>query len=262
MAGNIKIGSNGSSGTTTLQSNETTDRILNLPDATDTILGRATADTLTNKTIGAGTASVAPLLFTSGTNLTAATAGALEYDGTAFYTTPVTSARGVSPSVMYSIVAAGDFSLVTTSGVQSAFATTGDVWTLAATTSYLFEGQYLITHTTTTCTCAMAFASGGGGSVTSIAYTALSVIQSAANNAPAAASMTYVNQISSTVVAATSTDGWAIRFRGILRTNAAGTITPQVAWSANTTAPLMKVNSFITFTPIGSNTNNILGNVG
>lgn len=262
MAGNLKLTSAGSSGTTTIQSNETTDRTLSLPDATDTLIGRATTDTLTNKTFGAGTASTAPVYFTSGTSLTAATAGAMEYDGACFYSTPVASARGLNVSTMFSIVPAGDFALATTSGVQSAFSSTGDVWTLSGTTAYFFEGMYLITHTTTTCTCAMAFAAAGGASITSIAYNALSVIQSTANNAPAATSMTYVNQIASTVVAATSTDGWCIRFQGIMRMNGAGTITPQVAWSANTTAPVMKVNSFIKFTPLGTNTTNILGNVG
>lgn len=193
-------------------------------------------------------------------NANTSTVGAFEYDGNVFYSTPVASASGLNVSTMFSIVPAGDFALLTTSGVQSAFPTTGDIWTLAASTAYFFEGAYYITHSTTTCTAAMAFATGGGGSVTSIYYTAISVIN-AADGAPAAASMTWVDQISTTVVAATSTVGWAIKFRGILRMNAAGTITPQINWSANTTAPVMKVNSYITFTPLGTNTTNILGNV-
>jgi hypothetical protein len=44
-----------------------------------------------NVTIVAGTNSAAPLNFTSGTNLTSATAGAMEYDGTNFYLTPVST---------------------------------------------------------------------------------------------------------------------------------------------------------------------------
>lgn len=249
MAGNIKVTSNGSSGTTTLQSSETTDRTLSLPDSTATILATP---------LVAGTNAAAPVTFTSGTNLTTAAAGALEYDGTCFYSTTVASARGLNVSTQFSIVPAGDFALLTTSGVQSAFPTTGDVWTLVAATAYFFEGTYYITHSTTTCTAAMAFATGG--SITSIYYTALSVIN-AADGAPAAASMTWVDTNASTVVAATSTVGWAIRFQGVLRMNAGGTITPQINWSANTTAPVMKVNSYIKFTPLGTSTTNILGNV-
>ena len=44
-------------------------------------------------TLPAGTATAAPLTFTSGTNLTTPAAGALEYDGTAFYATPAANAR-------------------------------------------------------------------------------------------------------------------------------------------------------------------------
>src|SRR5437773_9412218 len=158
MASNVKLTAGGSSGTTTISTSETTDRTVTLPDATDTLIGKATTDTLTNKTFGAGTASQAPIYFTSGTNLTAAAAGANEYDGTVFYSTPVASARGLSPSTMFSIVPAGDFSLQTAAGVQSAFPTTGDVWTLAATTAYFFEGVYYITKTTGSITTALAFA--------------------------------------------------------------------------------------------------------
>lgn len=193
-------------------------------------------------------------------NTLASTVGSQEYDGTVFYTTPVASASGLSPSTMFAIVEAGDFALLTTSGVQSAFPTTKDVWTLQATTSYFFEGIYYITHTTTTCTAAMAFAAAGGLTITSMAYHVTSVIN-AANGAPAAPVDTWVNQLASTVVSATSTVGWAIKFQGIIRINVAGTLTPQINWSANTTAPVMKADSWISFTPLGTNTTVQLGNV-
>lgn len=48
---------------------------------------------------GVATANFAPLKFTTGTNLTTAEAGVVEYDGTVFYTTPNTSSgRGYTPS--------------------------------------------------------------------------------------------------------------------------------------------------------------------
>lgn len=52
-------------------------------------VGQDTADALSNKTIvlAAGTASLAPLDFIPGTNLTVPVAGGVEYDGAAFYAT-------------------------------------------------------------------------------------------------------------------------------------------------------------------------------
>ena len=49
--------------------------------------------------VGAGTTTVAPLQFTSGTNLTTASAGTMEYDGVNFYgTANTTSGRGYIPN--------------------------------------------------------------------------------------------------------------------------------------------------------------------
>ncbi len=167
--------------------------------------------------------------------------------------------RGME-GTMFSIVPSGDFNLLTTSGVQSCFPTTGDVWTLEAATTYFFEGLYFITKTTTTVTVAMAFAASGL-TVTSIMYTALA-FNAAADTTTATLAGTLVDQIATTVINATSTAATAIWFRGILRTNVAGTLTPQINFSANTTVPVMKASSFIRFSKFGTNTTNILGNVG
>lgn len=48
---------------------------------------------LTKLTLAAGTTSNAPLVFTSGTNLTSPVAGAVEFDGTSFYVTPVATRK-------------------------------------------------------------------------------------------------------------------------------------------------------------------------
>lgn len=156
-------------------------------------------------------------------------------------------------------IAGTDFNLSAASGVQSAFAAAGDVFTLVGSTTYQFEGIYYITKSGTTCTTAMAFALGGGASVTFIAYNALAQ-NVAANTTGATFGGAWVNQVGSTVINATSTGEVVIRFRGLVRMNAGGTVTPQVNFSAAPTSPVMKAGSFIMFTPIGT-TNNVIGAV-
>lgn len=152
-----------------------------------------------------------------------------------------------------------DFSLNAATGVQSAFPTTGDVFTLLADTTYEVEGIYYITKSGTTCTTGLAFALGGGASITSFNYNVLAQ-NAAVNTTGATVAGTWINQVASTVINATATGEVVIRFKGLLRMNLGGTVTPQINFSAVPTTPVMKANSFIKFTPIGT-TNNIAGSV-
>lgn len=156
----------------------------------------------------------------------------------------------------YSIVGS-DLSLTAGTAVQSAFPTTGDVFTLVALTTYEFEGAYYIDKSGATCTTALAFALAGGATVTSITYQAMAQ-NIAVNTTGAAHGSAWVNQVASTVINVTNTTALYVTFKGLLRMNAGGTVTPQIQFSAAPTTPLMKVNSYIKFTPIGT-TNNILG---
>lgn len=163
-------------------------------------------------------------------------------------------------SFMFSIVGS-DFTLAAASGVQSAFPSTGDVWTLAASTAYWFDGLYYITKGTTTCTIALAFALAGGASVTSILYWAQGQ-HVAINTTGTTQSSCCVDTVASTVVLATGTTAAQIKFQGIIRMNAGGTVTPQINFSANPTGTnLMKLNSHIRFRLLGTNTDNVYGDV-
>jgi hypothetical protein len=158
----------------------------------------------------------------------------------------------------YSIVPAGGFALGTGTSVQSAFPTAGDVFTLAALTTYEFEGMYLITKSGTTCTVGLALALAGGASITSILYNAIA--QSvAANTTGTTQDSAYITQVAATVINATSSTNVWIKFKGIIRMNAGGTVTPQIIFSAAPTTPVMAADSWIKFTPIGTNTENIKG---
>ena len=158
----------------------------------------------------------------------------------------------------YSIVGS-DFTLSAATGVQSAFPTTGDVFTFAAATTYEFEGEYFISKSVTTCTTALAFLLAGGATITFISYNVVAA-NVAANVTGATLANTLVNQVASTVINATAVGEVAIAFKGIIRMNVAGTVTPQINFSAIPTTPLMKTGSYIKFTPIGT-TNNVLGTV-
>lgn len=96
----------------------------------------ATAPTITGTVLAAGTASVAPLTFTSGTNLTSASSGNLEFDGSGFYSTITTAnGRGYTPSVRrFTLFSAGG--AITT--IANYFGATSNI-PLTANASYEIE---------------------------------------------------------------------------------------------------------------------------
>lgn len=202
---------------------------------------------------GTATAGTAPMKYTSGTILTTPENGAVEYDGTVPYFTPAGAARGIVP-VRFFAAPSADFTLAASNTAQNVFPSTCDVLTLQATTTYEFEGQYILNTGATTHTTAMSFVLAGGASVTSVEYVA--DIHSAALNTGAAATSIHVSGVASKVLNATSTAVYTIiRFKGIWRHNAAGTVTPQITFSANPTGTnLTKVGSYLRFVPYGSNT--------
>jgi len=178
--------------------------------------------------------------------------------------TPIT--RKVTEKTLFngrrlmSIVPAANFTLGTGIAVQSAFPSTGDVFTLEGATSYFFEGFYYITKSGTTCTTGMAFALAGGATITSMKYTALAQ-NVAKNTTGATVGMVYSDRIAATVINATGTTDLQIQFKGILRMEVGGTVTPQIIFSAAPTAPVMIADSYIRFTKVGTNVENVVGSV-
>lgn len=93
-------------------------------------------------TLAAGTSSYPPILLTSGTNLSSATAGAFEFDGTNFYLTPSTTRKTISftDHVHGNITAAG--AIGSTSGLVIITGSSGVLTALAAgTTSQYLRGD-------------------------------------------------------------------------------------------------------------------------
>src|SRR4051794_31720359 len=99
--------------------------------------------------LAAGTATVDPLRFASGVNMTTTVAGATEYDGKALYFSHVAAARGVVTTEQF-VLNSSDFTLSAASGAQALFPAANDTLTVAAATTYDFEALiYLTTGATT-----------------------------------------------------------------------------------------------------------------
>ena len=211
-------------------------------------------------TISAGSATKIPVTMTSGAVATTPVAGGMEYNGKAFFTTPV-SGRGVSPSIMFSSVQA-DFTLIDGTTAQNAFPIPQDTITLPAATTYFFDGQYVINSGTTTHITSMGFT--GTATITACTFTTISVPMSApSGGAVRAQDMNYFSGVTGGNFNSTNTSAFNIvNFEGMVRILAAGTFIPQITFSA---APggtnLMKVGSYIRLYPVGAGTATFIGNI-
>jgi hypothetical protein len=205
----------------------------------------------------AGTSTRAPLVLTSGTNLTTSAAGSVEYDGVAFYATPTTgTGRTVVDTFGYYAVGATPRSLTSATGAQSAF---GVAYTVQGSTTYQFEIVLNLTLGTTT-TRTTAFNFGGTATLTSGYLNALTVVN--ATGASTAPTMAFTSTVGTALIlnATSTTAGLTTRITGVLRVNAGGTIIPQVTFSA---APggtnQVNTNSFMFIRPIGTSTATSVG---
>jgi hypothetical protein len=212
----------------------------------------------------AGSASQSPVLLASGTNLSVPAAGAFEYDGVVFYGTPTASQRGVL-NTQHFIALVNNYTGNDVSTAQKVFDSPANgTMTFAASTTYMLEATYYITRSvgSNSHTLSTLFAIGGGGSLTSIAYTADTT--STASNILGAVSRIYATAATATVVTGASTatnENITVTLRGIIRTNAAGTITPQIQYSADPGgAPTILANSYLRLIPIGTNSVASVGN--
>lgn len=216
--------------------------------------------TLTNAlTLATGTASLAPLKLQAGTNLTTATSGVIEYDGTVFYQTPNTSSsRGVTPGFSYYRLNA-DLVGNTGTTAQKVF---GVGLSVAASTTYAFEYVYYLTKTAGTNAHTVNLNFGGTATFNNALHesTVTSNVTSGLN-----AAIVTTNTLS-TNLSYTLTGTAAIQLiwvgRGTFSVNAAGTVIPQYTLSTSPGgAYSTAAASYIAFWPIGpSGSNNSVGN--
>lgn len=212
----------------------------------------------------AGSASQAPLLFTAGTNTSVATAGAVEYNGSVFLSTPAAAQRGLMPTE-YLVALNNNFIANDSAAAQKVFNVPADgAVAVLANATYFVEGMYTIAPAINfnAESVQTLFALGGGATLTSIRYTAstttgLSSAVTALKQAQAASATAVTVTDAAPGGAATN---FVIHIRGIIRTNTAGTLTPQFQFTGTPgSAPVVQANSFFRLVPVGTGSVTTIG---
>lgn len=229
-----------------------------------------------NITLAAGTATVAPIVLTTGTNLTTAAAGALEFDGSAFYATTTASSRQQADAEQFIIatansatynntgldtaVAAPVFTSTTNSGVSAG------ALTLVAGKTYCFEFMYNLTNTgTTSHTWATLFA-GAASFSTGTCYT-VSGASGVTASTPITgglqgfiASTTLTTPVVVTAASVSATEQVTVIGQGTLVISGGGTLIPQLKASARpgatgTPGVILLAGSYFRIWQMGTNNN-------
>lgn len=257
------------SNTLTLAGTDST--TMTFPSTSSTVMTVAQPGTLTGSpTLRAGTASAgtAPIYFQSGTNLTTAAAGAVEYDGTVFYSTPnATTGRAVDVASYYYVsdgAYAVDHSVTATA--KSIFGAAATGLTLVAGTTYEFELSVYVSVTVVG-TSAPAWSHSFllttvSGSPTTTIYQQIHTGSNTTSQATAVTptSIRNANNATVTVLAATTTGSRHAFYtsKGIIRVTGTGSVELSPAATASATSadyqfvPL--AGSYIKLTPIGNGT--------
>lgn len=212
-------------------------------------------------TLDAGTTTVPPLAFQSGTNLTSASAGAMEYDGRVPYFTPIGAQRGVVKSEqVYRLNSA--YNLANSSAVQSIF---GVGVTLGANTQYQFEGQYYMSKTAGTTSHDHDFGFGGTAVVSNIFWEQILAAQNSSTVLPFRDTSPAIGVSNTAAVSLTMsvgiTQASAVRIhlaRGTVSVTTAGTFIPQIKFS-NAPGGSWAINagSYFKISPIGAANANV-----
>jgi len=210
----------------------------------------------------AGSASQAPIVLLSGTNVSVPAAGALEYDGSVFYGTVGAGSRGLMPAEQF-VVLNSNYTANDTAAAQQVFNVPANgAVALAANTTYFFEGQYIIAPAITFNAESLRTLFALSGTVNSIRY----IADSSTGLVSAAANVRRTQGTAITAVTVTdaapggAATNFTVQIRGVLRTNTAGTLTPQFQFTGTPgSAPVVQSSSFFRIVPAGAATVTNLG---
>ena len=207
-----------------------------------------TTVTAASAIISASAGSIAPLKFTSGTNLATAQAGAFEYDGTVPYFSIANSTRGIIRNEQY-VVLNTTYTLTSQTAAQKLFnATTNGAITLPIGTHY-FECFYSLSVMSAT-TGSFGFAMVAGTAVIgSQGWMSIAEKGTATLITATAGQLTY-STAANTALTTTSanTVGYAL-IRGTIKITTAGTVIPSVSLGV-ASAAVVGINSYFKTYPI------------
>lgn len=217
--------------------------------------------------LSAGTTTVAPLDFTAGVNLTTPIAGAQEYDGTAFYATPVADNRAVNVTEHF-VARTGTKTMTSNTSLQAVFgggtgALTNGALTVAASTSYYFECSLNLSGMSATSgNIGFSISGGGTATFTSAAWHSFG-FDATTQTTPVAAGQggIFSNAQARTGNIGVPTTGtaYSVLIKGIFRINGAGTIIPSVQLTT-ASAAIIGENCWFKCNPVGTNTVISVGN--
>ena len=193
-----------------------------------------TAPTITGEVLAAGTASVAPLTMTSGTNLTVPAAGALEYDGQAPYFSPVAGVRGVVPAFQHShVTASGGVTLANVNTAQSFLPSGAQNFPVEAGVIYRFRAKLpLNMNVTNACVKNFLIAVAGGAAFSWIDY--ICSTEQGANDSGSNSPTVWHSTTAAESVISTSSQAQYLfhMIEGSFVMSSGGTIQPQIQFSA------------------------------
>jgi hypothetical protein len=202
-----------------------------------------------------------PNILVKSTALASSAAGAIEYDGTAFYSNPLAGARGVSPSKQIATNVSTK-TMANDTSAQAIFEAAQDTLTVQGSTSYRVCAVIHMTRSSGANQHDLNWLFGGTATYTDICLDVVSAYASS-GNFPASCAMQRVTAATATKVnnAGSSTAQLTLRVEGIVRVNAGGTLIPQLQFSAAPGATaLVRSSSFFEIWPIGSDTLAKVGN--
>ena len=206
----------------------------------------------------AGTATVAPLDFTAGTNLTTPLAGAIEYDGKKLMFTPQGTQRGVVPGVqIYALNS--DFVTTQTTSDQPLF---GVGVTLSSSTIYRFRSSFYMSKTALSTSHIVSLAFGGTATLNNINYSFIDSFQSVTTVlSPDAMSFNSTAASSPITVSESGSNRYLTAvLEGTVSVNAGGTFIPNFTTSIAVGPYTVATGSFFEIWPIGASGANV--NVG